>query len=524
MIKLVIWDLDETLWHGTLDAGDTIRLIEERAELVRALNAHGIVSAICSKNDFATARAQLEAFGLWDEFVFPEIAYQPKGEAIATILADMQLRAENTLFIDDNHVNLNEAMFRLPGLSTLDATLPTVESDLRRLLTDQAASRNRVAEYRSLQAKRDDRRTQGQVSDEAFLRSCDIKVCAVRGMGILDYLPRVVELVARSNQLNYSKSRISSEHLYGFIMDGSHAFDCYTFFASDRYGDHGLVGFGVVDNATKNLIHFVFSCRVMHMGIESWAIEKIQSYHTADLIIPGDWVRRWSRESGTWISEQYYHEPEVRTMLLNSQHEAMDTELSMRLMASCQSGGIAHYSKFRSKIDADLYPREFDLARFIDGCYVIPDCPKFIVYDAGSQYRYSYNTGIIIQTDIGLYEACVEHMCQFLEFNDIKALILLPPEDLESDAYRNDALPKEVFFALNSIWRRMLLTYGCITLFDIGVGIARHDIADARHLRQNGPKTLAGYIDQWFEIVTQSEETQSIATTSQDDQPRCEAA
>ena len=58
-IKVVIWDLDDTLWRGTLAEGDAVELFENRAEMVRTLNNRGIVSAICSKNDYQTAMALL---------------------------------------------------------------------------------------------------------------------------------------------------------------------------------------------------------------------------------------------------------------------------------------------------------------------------------------------------------------------------------------------------------------------------------------------------------------------------------
>src|SRR5712691_6797038 len=90
-IKLVIWDLDDTLWRGTLAEGDDVVLFEHRAESVRALNRCGIVSSICSKNDPVSARQTLERMNLWDQFVFPRIAFVPKAAAVRQIIDDMQL-------------------------------------------------------------------------------------------------------------------------------------------------------------------------------------------------------------------------------------------------------------------------------------------------------------------------------------------------------------------------------------------------------------------------------------------------
>ena len=98
-IKLILWDLDDTLWRGTLADGDAVALFEQRAEMIRAFNARGVVSSICSKNDFDAARAKLEAFGLWDEFVFPHIAKQDivittaliPGRAAPRLISDTQI-------------------------------------------------------------------------------------------------------------------------------------------------------------------------------------------------------------------------------------------------------------------------------------------------------------------------------------------------------------------------------------------------------------------------------------------------
>tara|TARA_B110001452_G_scaffold259846_1_gene256682 strand:- start:1152 stop:1451 length:300 start_codon:yes stop_codon:yes gene_type:complete len=93
-VKLIIWDLDDTLWEGTLAEGDTLHLSEFRAEVIRSLNTHGVVNAICSKNNFEMAEERLNQLGLWDEFVFPKISFSPKGPIVKQILEEMHLRAE----------------------------------------------------------------------------------------------------------------------------------------------------------------------------------------------------------------------------------------------------------------------------------------------------------------------------------------------------------------------------------------------------------------------------------------------
>ena len=92
-IKLVIWDLDETFWKGTIDDGDIPEIPEEHISLVKALTDHGIVNSICSKNDKDKVKAILTEKGIWDLFVFPSIDWSAKGNRIKGMLNEMGLRA-----------------------------------------------------------------------------------------------------------------------------------------------------------------------------------------------------------------------------------------------------------------------------------------------------------------------------------------------------------------------------------------------------------------------------------------------
>ena len=100
-IRLIIWDLDETFWSGTLTEGG-ITYRPEIHDTVVALAHRGIISAICSKNDLAPVRDILQAHGIWDYFVFPSIDWSPKGPRLRALVDALQLRPETIAFIDDN--------------------------------------------------------------------------------------------------------------------------------------------------------------------------------------------------------------------------------------------------------------------------------------------------------------------------------------------------------------------------------------------------------------------------------------
>ena len=121
-IKLVIWDLDETFWKGILSEGP-ITPINNNIDLIKSLTDHGVVNSICSKNDWAPTINKLKEIGVEDEFVFKSIDWTPKGPRINKLIKDMGLRPVNCLFIDDNVVNLNEALFYSPELMIAEPTI-----------------------------------------------------------------------------------------------------------------------------------------------------------------------------------------------------------------------------------------------------------------------------------------------------------------------------------------------------------------------------------------------------------------
>jgi FkbH-like protein len=275
-VKLVIWDLDETFWRGTLSE-EGITPIPANVEMVRTLAGRGIVSSICSKNDPAAARAKLVELGIWDYFVFPAIAFAPKGQAIAEMIESAGLRPQNVLFIDDNRMNLEEAKFFNEGIM-----VGHPEELLETLLADPNLEGKpdpelaRLKQYQFLQRKVEERSTTA-LSNEEFLRASNIRLS-------LDYdvdgnFDRIVELINRTNQLNYTKLRLETPEDIERFRGNLDSFGVHTACvrAVDNYGDYGLVGFFLMRRTAgvKKLRHFVFSCRIMNMGVEQYIYEML---------------------------------------------------------------------------------------------------------------------------------------------------------------------------------------------------------------------------------------------------------
>ncbi|MCC8170094.1 MAG: HAD-IIIC family phosphatase [Oscillospiraceae bacterium] len=265
-VKLIIWDLDDTFWDGTVSE-QSVRPVKKCIDAVILCAEKGIVSAICSKNDEAPCRKLLTDWGVWDYFVFNSINWQPKGQRIRGIISDMNLRAENVLFIDDNHLNLEEAKYYSPELMTAS---PNIIDELLRdvsALDKSDKSLERLKRYKILEKKQSEKNSMG--SNEEFLRQSAIHVeihsdCKTE-------IDRIHELILRTNQLNFTKLRSTRDELEAILDDPNIKSGYIT--AGDKYGDYGIIGFFACRG--KKALHFLFSCRTLGMGIEQYIYEQL---------------------------------------------------------------------------------------------------------------------------------------------------------------------------------------------------------------------------------------------------------
>ncbi|MGY1410421.1 MULTISPECIES: hypothetical protein [unclassified Luteimonas] len=472
MSKLLIWDLDDTLWQGTLAEGDVPILHQSRIDAIRQLNGAGVVHSICSKNDRQTAKFELERFGLWNEFVFPEISFEPKGELVKRIISDMQLRAPDVVFIDDNEMNLREVEFVNPGIRTIDARGDAADVFLAELLEKtKGISKSRIPEYRILEQKRADRET-GQSSNEEFLRSCDIAVALVRRTDNLRYAGRIEELINRTNQLNFTKSRVEPGSMPEYIIDVARN-ETYSVFVWDRYGYYGLVGFAAVENKTV-LRHFLFSCRTMNMGVENALASVLKK--TFKSVTPPveatkpDWIRLVQPDSEEF-AQRTGAESEAGTP-------------TIRVMANCQSGAIAHYMGGQD-VEFDNWPRTFKLEDAL-GPGLGESPQPLLIYGAFFDYDTRYWSK---PPSDAVYRSAVERLIVLSKETGSRLIVILPkPEFSQERAV--DGITCERFARLNAIWSELSGPAGHVELVRLGVDVPLGDVVDPRHFDRTTLKLL----------------------------------
>lgn len=263
-VKLIIWDLDETFWKGTLsDHGtSTVVPITGNIEFVKRATRRGIIQSVCSKNDEGEALQELNRMGVRNFFVFPSISWDPKGARIQQIISDMALRDVNVLVLDDNPSNLAEAEHDCPGIMTADPSIITMLAENVDFVGKDDTALSRLRQYQIMEQKAEKRKS--FASNEDFLRKSHI--CVHISTDVFPVADRIYELMQRSNQLNFTKKRLTEAEFQALLRDFS-VKKGYVEVADD-YGKYGIVGFYAVKE--NQLLHFFFSCRIIGMGIEQF--------------------------------------------------------------------------------------------------------------------------------------------------------------------------------------------------------------------------------------------------------------
>lgn len=265
--KLVVCDLDNTLWDGLIGEGDVTHFLD-RQRTLQKLKAKGIVLAVNSKNDPQKVR--------WDggllnhsDFVDLQVNWDSKVANMKRIRDNLNLKYKDYVFIDDRGDQLELVGTAMPEIRTLDATSARSWRLLEAwaaILPEQAEG-DRTQLYHERQARESFVADVGTEDQEALFAGLKIRV-TVREAARSD-LHRVTELINRTNQFNLAGSRTTFRELTKWSDDPKYTLVVVE--AADKFGPMGLISVAVVrrDASIVNIPIFVLSCRVFGYGIET---------------------------------------------------------------------------------------------------------------------------------------------------------------------------------------------------------------------------------------------------------------
>jgi FkbH-like protein len=282
IVKCVVWDLDNTMWHGVLLEDGKVALRDGIGDVLRTLDSRGILQSVCSRNDPATALARLREAGLADYFLHPEIGWGAKSEGLRRIAAGLNISLDTVLFVDDDPFEREEVRFTHPQVRVADpAEIPALVArpELNPVVTPDAERRRLMylADIRRADAERE---FSGAPAD--FLASLDLEV-TLRPAGSGD-LQRAHELTVRTNQLNATGYTYSYDELEALRVSPGHRL--LVAGVRDRFGDYGTVGLILLACEPRQwtLKLLLISCRVMSRGIGGVLLHHIVERATAERV------------------------------------------------------------------------------------------------------------------------------------------------------------------------------------------------------------------------------------------------
>ena len=276
-IKLVVFDLDGTLWRGVaaeqeeigdhLNEGWPLGVLEAAAYLRK----RGVLLALASKNDPEIAtRIWNGVYGAvfpLANFVSTKFSWGSKADSLAEILKETNLLPGNVLFVDDNPVERERVQQAFPGLRVLEGPVSTWRRTLlwaaelqTPYITEEAVRRE--DSIRSMIAREAARET---LDEGEYLASLDVRV-EIEEVTATDApsFRRALELLNKTNQFNTTGRRWSEAEIAAFFGAGGQMLAARV---RDRMSDYGLTALLLRQGARCE--QMVMSCRVFGLGVEA---------------------------------------------------------------------------------------------------------------------------------------------------------------------------------------------------------------------------------------------------------------
>lgn len=283
--KCVILDLDNTLWGGILGDDGAERIDIGQTEVGLAfqllqsqmleLAERGLLLAVCSKNDeTAVRRVLLEHPDMLlrpDHFAAIVANYEDKASNIRAIQAQLNIGFDSMVFLDDSPFERDWVRQSLPDVQVPElpddpaavlAALPRWNLFEGHRATGEDARRARF--YQDDTRRRDLLASAASIDD--YLQGLEMKA-EIRGFDGYS-LPRVHQLVQRSNQFNLTTIRYTQDELQAMV--GVDDLRGVTVRLEDRLGDNGVVAVAIVRQVGDDALvdTWIMSCRVLGRGVE----------------------------------------------------------------------------------------------------------------------------------------------------------------------------------------------------------------------------------------------------------------
>ncbi len=266
VIKCVVWDLDNTLWEGILLEDEKVSLRKDIVNIIHTLDSRGILQGIASKNDYATAIAKLEEYGLKEYFLYPQINWNSKATSLKEIALLLNIGLDAIAFVDDQLFELEEVKFTLPEILCINADeienildMPVMKP---RFITEDSRIR-RLMYISDIERQNAEKEFVGTADEFLATLNMNFTISSAKE----EDLQRAEELTLRTNQLNTTGYTYSYDQLNHFCSSENHKLLIASL--EDKYGSYGKIGLVLIECQAKvwKIKLLLMSCRVISRGV-----------------------------------------------------------------------------------------------------------------------------------------------------------------------------------------------------------------------------------------------------------------
>jgi FkbH-like protein len=285
--KCMVLDLDNTLWGGIIgeDGLEGIALgttypgsaFKDFQKGLRAAAAHGVLLALCSKNNETDVWEVFEKHPDMElkkeDFVAFRINWNDKAANITAIAEELNIATDSMVFIDDDAVEREMIKKLVPDIAVPDFPdqpyklkdyLKTIYENFFQIYRTTDEDRIKTEQYHQNARRISNSKKFPSIPEYLQSLGMVIKIEPVNSFN----LSRIVQLTQKTNQFNLTTRRYTETDIGNFTNKGDIVV-CAS--VSDKFGDNGITAVCIIKQggtSQATIDSYLLSCRILGRGIE----------------------------------------------------------------------------------------------------------------------------------------------------------------------------------------------------------------------------------------------------------------
>jgi FkbH-like protein len=292
--KALIFDCDNTLWHGILgeDGEKGIQMsssdkkgvyFEEIQYLAKNLASKGVIIGINSKNNEVDVDAVLKGHNdltlREDDIIIKKVNWNDKASNLKQIATELNIGEDSIVFVDDSDFEINLIANYIPDVLPIQVPRNLHEYpaairkafDLFYNIKETSDDKTRLESYKTAILRRG---IQSAFNDiNSYLKSLELTIRLYYDEA--SHVDRIAQLSQKTNQFNLTTKRYTAAEIESFVTSTDYL--TFAIEVKDKFGSFGITGTAVIQikEDTAVIDSFLMSCRILGRNIEFKFLDSI---------------------------------------------------------------------------------------------------------------------------------------------------------------------------------------------------------------------------------------------------------